>query len=246
VVQIKALRGAILPEFPSVWGVKEAVSSDVSGLESREYLTLLEEYARSDREARTRFLQRAGTRYYLLPRPPSADARLVLALPHLAPLALYEGPTPTPRVSLVSRAVVEADVNAPLHWLFDAGFDPARTVVVDRETAPAGAPEPGGSGSTTLLDEEPTRLTVAAEVPDGGACLLLLDRYDPHWRVAVDGADAPLLRADGLFRAVRLAPGAHTAVFSYRYGAFWLGAAVSALTAGALLAASWRRGSAGD
>jgi hypothetical protein len=246
VVLIKALRGALVPEFPSVWGVKEALSSDVSGLETRDYLTLLEEYARSDREARTLFLQRAGTRYYLLPRPPSPGARAVLTLPGLTPLALYEGPAPAPRLSLVSRGLVEADASAPLRWLFDPGFDPAQAVVVEREPAPAGVPGPGGSGSAALLDEEPTRIAIAAQVPEGGAYLLLLDRYDPHWRVAVDGADAPLLRADGLFRAVRLAPGAHAVVFSYRYRAFWLGAAVSALTAGALLGASWRRGSAGN
>jgi hypothetical protein len=242
IVQIKALYSAVLPQFPSVWGVRESLSSDVSGLQSREYLTLLEAYQRSGREARTQFLRRVGTRYHVLPRPPSPEAREILALPRLAPLALYEDRTPAPRVAIVPRAVVEPDANTQVKRLFDAAFDPSREVLVEREPAPAGLPGPGGPPITSILDEQPTRLTVAARVPDGGAYLVLLDRYDPHWLVQVDGVAAPLLRANGLVRAVRLTAGEHRLVFYYRYPAFLWGAVVSLTTAVILAAVAWLSG----
>jgi len=56
---------------------------------------------------------------------------------------------------------------------------------------------------------------------------VLLDSYDDDWRVTVDGQPASLVRANGLFRAVRLNPGRHAVVFAYRPRAFLLGAALS-------------------
>jgi len=53
--------------------------------------------------------------------------------------------------------------------------------------------------------------------------------------VSVDGTPAPLLRADGLFRAVRLAPGQHEVRFAYRPRALFLGMAVTGVTGLALL-----------
>ena len=52
----------------------------------------------------------------------------------------------------------------------------------------------------------------------------------------MDGRPAPVLRANVLFRAVRLAPGRHEVRFAYRPAAATLGAGSSA--AGLLLAAA--------
>jgi uncharacterized membrane protein YfhO len=60
----------------------------------------------------------------------------------------------------------------------------------------------------------------------------LLDSYDPDWHVNVDGARAPLMRANGLFRAVHLTPGQHIVTFTYHPRMLYTGAAV---TAGAAL-----------
>jgi hypothetical protein len=50
----------------------------------------------------------------------------------------------------------------------------------------------------------------------------------------VDGVSAPLIRANGLFRAVHLASGEHTVAFDYRPRTLMVGAAVSGVTALAL------------
>ena len=46
--------------------------------------------------------------------------------------------------------------------------------------------------------------------------LLLNDRFDPAWRVTVDGRPAPLLRCNYLMRGVQLAPGDHTVEFTFQ------------------------------
>jgi uncharacterized membrane protein YfhO len=45
--------------------------------------------------------------------------------------------------------------------------------------------------------------------------LLLNDKYDPNWRVTVDGKPAKMLRANFIMRGVYLTPGAHTVEFQF-------------------------------
>ncbi len=61
--------------------------------------------------------------------------------------------------------------------------------------------------------------------------VVLLDAYDPGWRVTVDGRPARLLRANLLFRAVAVPPGRHTVEMVYRPAALVVGLLSTALTA---------------
>jgi hypothetical protein len=72
---------------------------------------------------------------------------------------------------------------------------------------------------------------------DGPSLLLLNDKFDPHWTVAVDGQPRPLLRANFLMRAVELPPGEHTLEFTFRLpaGPLSLSLAGLALTCGCLV-----------
>jgi hypothetical protein len=45
--------------------------------------------------------------------------------------------------------------------------------------------------------------------------LYFSDGYDRYWTVTVDGKNEPLLRANRLFKAVKVSPGEHEAVFRY-------------------------------
>jgi uncharacterized membrane protein YfhO len=46
--------------------------------------------------------------------------------------------------------------------------------------------------------------------------LVLVDAFDPGWRVSLDGRPAPLLRANVAFRGVSLPAGTHEVEFLYR------------------------------
>jgi len=74
-------------------------------------------------------------------------------------------------------------------------------------------------------------------VPEGGGYVVLLDSYDPNWIAEVDGQPAPLLEVDGLFRAVRVAPGRHDVVFRYHSRPLLMGLAISLATALGLVVA---------
>ena len=66
---------------------------------------------------------------------------------------------------------------------------------------------------------------------------MVSDAYEPNWLVRVDGQVAPLLRADGLFRGVRLTSGAHSVCFDYQSRPLFWGTLVSGTTLFGLFAA---------
>src|SRR5262249_11758014 len=91
-----------------------------------------------------------------------------------------------------------------------------------------------------------TDVEVAAGVGEAGGFLVLNDTFDDDWQVDVDGRPAPLLKANALYRAVRLVPGEHRLEFRYRprpvlYGALLSGGAFIGLSAVALLGNRRRR-----
>ena len=96
----------------------------------------------------------------------------------------------------------------------------------------AGVPAPASARITTDGDQE-----VALDAAAGaeGGYLVLLDSFDRGWRVDVDGRPATLLRANALYRAVRLPPGRHVVRFVYRPAVLYACAAISGLTALALV-----------
>jgi hypothetical protein len=241
-VRMAALYEAKLRRYPAAWGVREALSVEVTGLWPVEYLDLLLQYENAGREDRTRFLQRAGTRYYLLPHAPAPGASALVRLAHMEPLALYEGPEPGPRAWVVKGARREPDVTRQTALLFDAAFDPSAQVLLVRDAPPSGRTGAPQEPSAAITVDEPARVCVRCGVPAGGGYLVVSDAYEPNWRVRVDGEDAPLLRADGIFRGVALVAGTHDACFTYESRPLRWGTLVSALTALGLLAAAFQSG----
>ena len=67
--------------------------------------------------------------------------------------------------------------------------------------------------------------------------LLLNDKYDPNWRVTVDGKPAELLRCNFLMRGVYLEPGAHTVTFDFSLPNKPLYVTLAAIGVGVLLCA---------
>ena len=67
--------------------------------------------------------------------------------------------------------------------------------------------------------------------------LLLNDKFDPHWRVLVDGKPAELLRCNFIMRGVYLTPGQHTVEFQFSLPNKPLYVTVLAMGIGVLLAA---------
>jgi hypothetical protein len=127
---------------------------------------------------------------------------------------VYENPRALPRVLLVTDAR-KADFDAILRtgeW--PQGFDPRRTVLLDRDPPPLPT-GPLGADSVAIRDYGTTTVTLAAETARGGY-LVLNDVWHHWWQVEIDGQPAELLRANVLFRAVVVPPGKSTARFVFR------------------------------
>jgi hypothetical protein len=96
-------------------------------------------------------------------------------------------------------------------------LDPRRAALVAEGDAPeiSAATTPGPAGTARLAEQAPDDLALEVEAARP-ALALLGDRFDPDWSVEVDGAPRPLIRADGIFRAVEVPAGRHAVRFHYR------------------------------
>src|SRR5205823_4516978 len=67
-----------------------------------------------------------------------------------------------------------------------------------------------------VRDYSPRRVELELPKPaTDGDYLLARDTWEPHWTATVDGVPTPVLRADFVFRAVKLPAGAKRVVFEY-------------------------------
>lgn len=92
------------------------------------------------------------------------------------------------------------------------------------------------SASANIASYAPHRVEVTAESSTGGT-LVLRDLNFPGWQTWVNGALVTNTPAHGMFRAIKLSPGAHQVVWCYRPRSVYWGAGVSGLSVLCLAAA---------
>jgi hypothetical protein len=166
-----------------------------------------------------------GLRFIVIGVPvEQVDARLrpgdLKLVAHTSDGYIYENPRALPRVLFVSDWK-RADFDA----LADSGgwprFDPTRTVLL--ETAPAVdggglvklANHPVRGSSVRIRHYENTKVVIDVDAAQPGF-VVLHDVWHPWWSADVDGDDAPILRANVLFRAVQVPAGHHIVTFEFR------------------------------
>jgi hypothetical protein len=130
--------------------------------------------------------------------------------------AIFEFTGALPRAKLYSNWEVNTNAEATLKRITSAEFDPAKSVVVTEQIPPASATTSTNenAGTVEFASYEPNHIVLKANA-NASSILLLNDRYDPNWKVTVDGKPTTLLHANFIMRGVQLAPGAHTV--DYRF-----------------------------
>ncbi len=123
---------------------------------------------------------------------------------------IYENPDTLPRVLYVSEAK-SADFE---ELLTNGGLGEDFTKVVLLEGPQQHTSGGGRAGTARILSATNTVTEVEVDGPDGGY-LVLNDVWHPWWEVTIDGKPAELLRANVLFRSVRVPPGRHVVRFSF-------------------------------
>jgi hypothetical protein len=155
------------------------------------------------------------------------------------------------RLALLQELLYENDAfwsnpHRPVHDLHSMAFietdQPARLAgsIAHRPVAP--------TESVTITRYEPQRVELTA-VLDHPGLVILADTFYPGWRLTIDGADAPIYRANHAMRGAAVPAGTHRLVYTYEPASVRLGlrlsiAGVIALTGlGAWTALRGHRGS---
>jgi hypothetical protein len=150
--------------------------------------------------------------------------------------ALYEFSGALPRAKLYGNWQVATNDAAALSQLTSPRFEPEQDVIVSAgpltASRTAGTNENAGSVQYVRYSSKDIVLKT-----DGltETVLSLNDRYEPNWKVWVDGKPETLLRCNYLMRGVHLAPGQHEVEFRFRPPPETLPISVAGIGLGVLL-----------
>jgi hypothetical protein len=231
--------GAIQYLFPPTatrWGIFGSFDVDLIGLSTKERQAMALLLRAAERTpAYLRLLQLGGVDFVVALHGDGHPGLVPVArFPGLfrAPIYVFRVPGRLPRTYAVgaARAVPERD---QLKALLAEDFDPRREILL--QEPPPAAPAPEFSGTSRILDFRPDRVRIEADLSAAGY-VVLLDGYERGWKAFVDGQETPVLRANTVFRAVRVPAGRHVIEQVYRPRALIVGLAISALALGCLVA----------
>jgi hypothetical protein len=143
----------------------------------------------------------------------------------LPPYAVYENTQALPRAFVVPHAAPLPERPQVLAALKATDF--RDTVLLEGFEPRAAGTGPDDSNRLAAITAYlPNRVEVEVD-GDAPGYLVLTDAWYPGWSCTVDGAPAPLYRADYLFRAVEVAPGPHRIMFTFAPASYRWGRAVS-------------------
>ena len=160
-----------------------------------------------------------------------AGAPIVVETNSAGPFALIELTGALPRAKLYSQWQVNTNDDTTLATLANPAFDPAQTVVVSSAIPSPVAGTNSHAGTVDFVNYSPKRIQLKASVAQP-AVLLLNDKFDPDWKVTVNGQSAEVLRCNFLMRGVYLTPGEHLIEFRYAVSARPLFVSLAAIVIG--------------
>ena len=222
----------LTPPIPTRWRISGSFDGDFTGLTPVPLvrLTALVHTVRGE-PAGLRLLRMAsvtdvaGFEESLYGLPPRAEALSV----YTVPVRVFAVPEPLPRAYLVSGVRIDGPPEEP-SVVIAPEFDERREVALDPSSGRAPSPPHDDAGRAQIVDRRSDRLTIAVTAPRPGV-LVVTEGYDPGWRAWVDGAPAPVWRANSIFRAVPVGEGDHRVEMRYRPPSVAWGAAASVLGA---------------
>jgi hypothetical protein len=133
-----------------------------------------------------------------------------------------------PRAWLVYEVEVLPGEDEILDRLAQPDFDPYRVALLT-ESLPSSLAGQPAEQTARLVDSGPSGLVVEVDQPADGL-LVLSEIHYPGWQATVDGQQVPILRADGILRAVVVPTGQHRVEMTFEPLSVRLGLAISAIT----------------
>jgi len=231
----------LAPPIATRWGISGSFDGDFTGLAplALSRLTATTEPVR-DQPAGLALLQMAsvtdvvGFEETFAGLPPRLERMSV----YETPVRVFTVPDPLPRAYLVTGTRIDAPAGE-VSVVTSPSFDAAREVALDAASGRVlSLPTEQPPGRARIVARRSDRLSieVSASAP---AVLVVTESFDPGWRAWVDGAAAPVWRANAIFRAVPVEAGDHRVEMRYRppsvvwgAGASILGCVITALLIG--------------
>lgn len=136
------------------------------------------------------------------------------------------------RAFLVKDAKIVKNRQDALSLLQDKGFDPAETVILEREPRILKGlkkNKPVAEEAVSILSYRPEEVVIEAFVKEP-KFLVLSDSFYPGWKAYVDGREVALYRADYLLRAVHLDSGHHNIIFRFSPLSYYAGKYITIIT----------------
>lgn len=134
---------------------------------------------------------------------------------------LYRNPGELPRARLVGNYEVLSDRAATFRAMQNSGWQPQRSVFLDRPPTPE--PASTGEGKAEIVEYANEHIVIKTSSPTP-KILVLSDTYYPSgWSAFIDGKPVEILRADWVMRAVALPAGEWTVEFVFKPKLFYAG-----------------------
>jgi hypothetical protein len=246
--RIAASEFALLPDFSSVFGLRDARGNEPP----QPSLSFFRLWAAVEPQAtpggyylttpvtreNARVLELLGTKY-ILTRPEVRPGIRSLSTAYRGSEAtIFTDRAAMPRAIAATYVQPEGDEALQIRTVTEADFDPRLTAVVPSgELGTFERPSSGTSpGAVHVLRESDSAVTLHADLSTS-TIVVLDDAWYPGWDVTVDGRPARALRADVVLRGVVVPAGSHTIAWRYHVPGLRLGAALSVI--GLLGIAAW-------
>ncbi len=144
----------------------------------------------------------------------------------------FRNPNTLPRSYVAHQVIPVRGAADALVALASPSFDFRKTAVIESEAAEIKPlpPSPDTEITPVLIKRhEPNRVELFVHNPAPGY-LVLTDAHYPGWKATINGRPQPILRANYLFRAVRLPAGDHRITVTYAPRSFAIGSGITIMT----------------
>ena len=133
-------------------------------------------------------------------------------------MRVYENRHVMPQAFLVHQTQYADSLVNALAEIKKDSFDPRRTVIIEDRAFELPQGQAVLNGTADEATYKRTNInTISVDVKAASKGLLVIsDQYYPGWHATVDGVEAPLVRADYLFKAVPIEQGNHKVVLYFR------------------------------
>jgi hypothetical protein len=149
----------------------------------------------------------------------SRDAKPCVPTRHIY---LYKNTGCLSRAFFVPKATVVTNKKEAFYYIMRPEFNPTKEVIIYEKTAHLLKLQTCESNQVKIDTYQPNRVVIQAKTNTSGF-LFMGDTYYPGWKAFIDGKETKIYRANYIFRAIEVTPGAHKIEFIYYPQVFKIG-----------------------